>query len=78
MLFGGSLSELRKPGYEERGGLFNVDRLGYVTINTFISKVLCADPQRQREILGGKDAVRKARAVTVSNAQGFRCSGESR
>lgn len=63
VLFRWFIEELRKLGNEERGEWpFNVDRLGYVTINTFISKVLAQNPKRQREILGGQNAVRKARA----------------
>jgi hypothetical protein len=47
VLFRWFIEELRKVGYEERGEWpFNVDRLGYVTINTFIFKVLAQNPKR--------------------------------
>ncbi len=50
-------------GYEQRGEWpFNVERLGYVTVCAYIAKVLAQNPARQREILVGQDAVRKARA----------------
>ncbi len=62
-LFHWFIEELRRLGYEQRGEWpFNVERMGYVTICGFIDKVLSENPQRQREILGGIDAVRKARA----------------
>ena len=62
-LFHWFIEELRNLGYEQRGEWpFNVERMGYVTICGFIDKVLSENPRRQREILGGNDAVRKARA----------------
>lgn len=62
-LFHWFIDELRKLGYETRGEWpFNVERMGYVTICGFIDKVMSENPQRQREILGGKDAIRKAKA----------------
>ena len=62
-LFHWFIEELRKLGYEQRGEWpFNVERLGYVTVCAYIAKVLAQNPARQREILGGQDAVRKARS----------------
>lgn len=75
-LFHWFIEELRKLGYEQRGEWpFNVERLGYVTVSAYIAKVLAQNPARQREILGGQDAVRKARAG--DGVQSFRYSGES-
>ena len=77
-LFRWFIEELRKLGYEERGEWpFNVDRLGYVTINTFISKVLAQIPNASARSWEGRTPFARPAQVTVSNAQGFRCSGES-
>ncbi len=57
------LAELQQRGFERRGEWpFNVEKRGYVTISKFIDKVLDENPKRQRAILGGKNAQRKARA----------------
>jgi len=62
-LFQWFIKELRALGYERRGEWpFNVETLGYVTISRFIDKVYNENPRRRREILGGPDAERKARA----------------
>ena len=60
-LFRWLIGELRDLGYERRGEWpFNVERLGYVTISAFIDRVLAEHPERQRLLLGGEDARRKA------------------
>ena len=60
-LFRWFITELRTLGYERRGEWpFNVDKLGSVTISKFIDRVLAQNPQRQRLLLGGEDARRKA------------------
>ena len=62
-LFAWFIRELRAAGHEARGQWpFNVEKMGYVTISKFIDRVMDSDPRRQRQILGGKDAERKARA----------------
>lgn len=62
-LFNWFIRELRALGYESRGEWpFNVDRMGYVSVIAFIRKVLNENPRRQRELAGGPDAQRKARA----------------
>lgn len=60
-LFRWLLGELRALGFERRGEWpFNVEKLGYVTIATHIDRVLAENPHRQRLLLGGEDARRKA------------------
>ncbi|MBX9817740.1 MAG: hypothetical protein K2X79_06900 [Burkholderiaceae bacterium] len=62
-LFSWFLNELRTRGFENRGEWpFNVEKLGYNTIIKFIDRVLSENPVRQRKLLGGEDADRKARA----------------
>ena len=62
-LFRWLIGELRERGYERRGEWpFNVEKLGYVTIAAFIDRVLAENPARQRLLLGGEDARRKALA----------------
>jgi transposase InsO family protein len=62
-LFTWLIKELRAAGLEARGEWpFNVEKLGYVSICKFIDKVMDENPRRQRQLLGGKDAERKARA----------------
>lgn len=62
-LFTWLIKELREAGLEARGEWpFNVEKLGYVSICKFIDKVLDENPRRQRQLLGGDDAQRKARA----------------
>lgn len=62
-LFTWFIKELRTAGHEARGEWpFNVEKLGYNTIVKFIDQVLNENPVRQRTLLGGKDADRKARA----------------
>ncbi|MGS0755528.1 hypothetical protein ACVBEH_13075 [Roseateles sp. GG27B] len=62
-LFSWFLKELRLAGLEARGEWpFNVERMGYVTIGKFIDRVMGENPRRQRQLLGGKEAERKARA----------------
>lgn len=62
-LFSWFLNELRSRGFETRGEWpFNVEKMGYNTIVKFINRVLNENPVRQRTLLGGKDAERKARA----------------
>lgn len=62
-LFAWFIKELRAAGLEARGEWpFNVEKMGYVTIGKFIDKVMNENPQRQRQLLGGPDAERKARA----------------
>ena len=62
-LFSWFLKELRSAGLEARGEWpFNVERMGYVTIGKFIDRVMGENPRRQRHLLGGKEAERKARA----------------
>lgn len=57
------IEELRARGYEKRGEWpFNVARMGYQTICTFVDKVLDEHPTRKIEILGGETAKRKAKA----------------
>jgi hypothetical protein len=74
-LFQWFIKELRSRGYERRGEWpFNVQRLGYVTIGRFIDKVYSEEPVRARQLLGGPQAVRKARAGDGSrrpDLQGF-------
>lgn len=60
-LFRWLLGELRAMGFEHRGEWpFNVEKLGYVTIAAYIDRVLSENPRRQRLLLGGEDARRKA------------------
>jgi transposase InsO family protein len=60
-LFRWLLAELRELGYERRGEWpFNVERMGYVTIGAYIDRVLAENPRRQRLLLGGEEAQRKA------------------
>lgn len=67
-LFRWFIGELRSLGYERRGEWpFNVERLGYVTVSKFVDQVLAENPQRQRVILGGEDARRKAIAGDGTN-----------
>lgn len=62
-LFTWFIRELRAAGLEARGEWpFNVEKMGYVTISKFVDRVLADNPKRQRQLLGGKDAERKARA----------------
>lgn len=62
-LFTWFIKELRAAGLEARGEWpFNVEKLGYVSICRFIDKVMDEDPRRQRQLLGGEEAQRKARA----------------
>lgn len=57
------IKELRAAGLEARGEWpFNVEKLGYVSICKFIDRVMDENPRRQRQLLGGQDAERKARA----------------
>lgn len=57
------LEELRQRGFERRGEWpFNVEKRGYVTLCRHIDRVLADHPQRQRQLVGGPEAVRKARA----------------
>jgi hypothetical protein len=57
------LAELRERGFERRGEWpFNVEKRGYVTLARYIDRVLAGHPARARELTGGPDAVRKARA----------------
>ncbi|KGC09589.1 hypothetical protein [Burkholderia gladioli] len=57
------LAELRARGLERRGEWpFNVEKRGYVTLARYIDRVLAEHPARARELVGGQDAVRKARA----------------
>ena len=60
-LFRWLIGELRELGYESRGEWpFTVEKLGYVTIAAYIDRVLAANPVRQRLLLGGEEARRKA------------------
>lgn len=60
-LFRWFLTELRSLGYERRGEWpFNVEKMGFVTVAKFIDRVLADNPRRQRLILGGEEARRKA------------------
>lgn len=60
-LFRWFIGELRDLGYERRGEWpFTVEKLGYVTIAAYIDRVLAENPVRQRLLLGGEDARRKA------------------
>ena len=60
-LFRWLIGELRDLGYERRGEWpFTVEKLGYVTIATYIDRVLAENPARQRLLLGGEEARRKA------------------
>ncbi len=62
-LFQWFLKQLREAGYEGRGEWpFNVARLGCVSIYRYIDRVLDENPRRQRQLLGGDEAERKARA----------------
>ncbi len=62
-LFAWFIKELRAAGFEARGEWpFNVEKLGYVSICKFIDKVMDENPRRQRQLLGGQEAERKARA----------------
>ena len=62
-LFRWFIDELRTLGFEGRGEWpFNVERMGYVTISNFVDKVMSENPTRQREIMGGNNAIRKAKA----------------
>lgn len=60
-LFRWLLSDLRALGFERRGDWpFNVEKLGYVTIAAYIDRVLAENASRQRLLLGGQEARRKA------------------
>jgi hypothetical protein len=60
-LFRWLIGELRALGYERRGEWpFTVEKLGYVTIAAYIDLVLAQNPARQRVLLGGEEARRKA------------------
>lgn len=62
-LFTWFIKELRAAGLEARGDWpFNVEKLGYVSVCKFIDKVMDENPRRQRQLLGGDEAQRKARA----------------
>lgn len=62
-LFTWFIKELRAVGLEARGEWpFNVEKLGYVSICKFIDKVMDENPRRKRQLLGGEEAERKARA----------------
>lgn len=62
-LFRWFIEELRQRGFEQRGEWpFNVAKLGYTSICRYIDRVLQQHPRRQRQLLGGRDAERKARA----------------
>lgn len=62
-LFRWFIEELRQRSFEQRGGWpFNVAKLGYTSICRYIDRVLQQHPRRQRQLLGGRDAERKARA----------------
>ena len=62
-LFTWFIKELRAAGLEARGEWpFNVEKLGYVSICKFIDKVMDENPRRKRQLLGGEEAERKARA----------------
>jgi len=62
-LFTWFIRELRAAGYESRGEWpFNVEKMGIVTIGKFVDRVLAENPGRQRALLGGREAERKARA----------------
>lgn len=68
------IQELRSLGLERSGQWpFNVERLGYVTILKYIDQVLSQHPSRQRLLLGGTDAQRKARAGDGSQRPVFQC-----
>jgi len=57
------LAELRERGFERRGEWpFTVEKRGYVTLARYIDRVLAEHPARARELIGGQEAVRKARA----------------
>ena len=57
------IRELRQAGLEARQQWpFNVEKLGYVTICKFIDRVMNENPRRKRELLGGEEAQRKAKA----------------
>ncbi|WP_310647213.1 hypothetical protein [Burkholderia cenocepacia] len=57
------LAELRERGFERRGEWpFTVEKRGYVTLARYIDRVLAEHPARARELAGGQEAVRKARA----------------
>jgi hypothetical protein len=60
-LFRWLIGELRDLGYERRGEWpFTVEKMGYVSIGAYIDRVLARNPARQRLLLGGEDARRKA------------------
>lgn len=62
-LFNWFIRELRAAGHEARGEWpFNAEKMGYVSIGKFIDRVMAENPARQRALLGGPDAQRKARA----------------
>lgn len=62
-LFAWFIRELQASGYEARGDWpFNVEKMGYVTIGKFIDRVLDENPRRQRQLMGGQTAERKAKA----------------
>ncbi|MFM0341942.1 hypothetical protein [Paraburkholderia fungorum] len=63
------LGELRERGFERRGEWpFNVEKRGYVTLCRHIDRVLSAHPERQRQLAGGEDAMRKARVAAFRAA----------
>ena len=67
-LYNWFIGELRAAGLEKRGEWpFNVEKMGYVTIGKFIDRVMDENPRRQRQILGGHAADRKARAGDGTN-----------
>ncbi len=62
-LFTWFIKELRAAGLEARGEWpFNVEKLGDVSICKFIDKVMDENPRRKRQLLGGEEAEREARA----------------
>ncbi len=57
------IKKLREAGFEKRGEWpFNVEKMGYVSISRYIDRVMDENPRRQRQLLGGPEAERKARA----------------
>jgi len=67
------LDDLRAVGWHKKDEWpFNAERRGYTTICKFITKVLNGSPSRQIELLGGTEAVRKARAGDGTNRPHFR------
>lgn len=72
-LFEWFIAMLREAGRERRREWpFDSERLGYSTISKYITKVRNENPEKRRELEGGADAERKARAGDGTNRPDLR------